>query len=245
MRFRTVLIGIFIIIAAFVVGGVTASNALMNLQNFGTQSFIIAPARTVYLQLNVTNSSLVIVTYRASAGVDFYFANETGFGLMRPYLNSSANLTGEASKLYGSGILLAYINSSSGTFPYNALEPSASAPAFHVNNTLTVMAGNYYAMIVNARNSTVNISMVSDVTPNPERSVASLSVAGIGVLAIFVFGIAVLIYGIMQKPPKKEPLKSAVTQEQIDKLYANVDKGKKAHRKKTRKNNARRSRSRK
>lgn len=223
-----VLIGIFIVIVAFVVGSVVGYEALFKLGNFGAQNFIIAPMQTIYMQINVTNtSSLVIVTYRASANLNFYFANESGFQQLHHYLNGSTNLTNEAGKLYGSGVLLSYINSPIGSFPYYAQSQSSPPPAFYVKNITTLIQGNYYLLFANPSGSVANVTVVSDVTSTSKSSIISLSITGIGIFLIFVFGLVVITYGIIKKPSEKPVEKAAVTKEEVDKLYANIEGGEK------------------
>ena len=160
MILRTVLIGVALIVVAFVAGGLVFPSEVLNLGKVGQENLVLAPNQSTYLQINLNQSGMVVFVFSSLSRLNFYFANATGFVVLQSYIgNNSMALVSSAPAYYGNGILEAVINSSRGSFPYYQ---QGAVPVYPADNTSILGAGSYYAIIENPSGGFANVSTLTD-----------------------------------------------------------------------------------
>lgn len=229
MNKKIILIGIIVIVLAFIIGSVALPNALSSISNFGTQSLVILPGQTSYTTYFLNETGFIIAGYQSNAAMNFYFVNQSGFDSLKGYFNSTLTLSQWARNHQGSGVIESITNSRVGIFPYSQFTNQTAVPtgSYISQNASILPAGNYYAILQNADNVTANVNVTSDVSANIQKQSGSIFAIGISVFIVFVAGIGIVIYGIIKKPkvPADQTNKSDDSKK-IDELYKGVDRKK-------------------
>ena len=245
MRKKILLIGIVLIVLAFVIGTIGAS--LTNpLSVFTEKNITISAGNYSYMSVNVPAGADFILEAKAALPVNFYVFNSSAFSAWVSNSSSMTSGLSVASALEPYGALLIEPNVSDITFPSSSnVSGSYAAPAEEFLN----YSHDYHFVMQNtalvADNATViylpPVTKSSLATDSRLRNlVYAYGAISVSVILVLAAGVIVLIYGAIKK--SKQPLqpdqpseggKDGVDKAYIENLYKNVEKGKrKARRKK-------------
>ncbi|MDE1850213.1 MAG: hypothetical protein KGH54_00255 [Candidatus Micrarchaeota archaeon] len=228
MNKRIVIIGVILILLAFVAGIALTPNTFTSIANTSLMNISVAQGGNSYVPFVVGANGLVSVIYNSNARLDFYFANSTAFKTLGAYKNSSLTLSQWARNLYGNGVYEIVPNSANGIFP-NFAPTNSSLNYSHANQSLfPFAAGTYYALFENLGNQSANIQMISSISDSARVASGFSQVIKIGVafFAALLAGIILIIYGILKKPKEAPVEPAAADQKKVDEMYRDVEKKK-------------------
>ncbi|MDE1870534.1 MAG: hypothetical protein KGH71_06205, partial [Candidatus Micrarchaeota archaeon] len=205
------------------IGTIVLPSALLGVAHFTNQSLSILPAQNTYVQLFLNQTGFIVVGYQSGARLNFYFANASGFNILKGYMNSTITLSQWATRLQGNGVLESIPNSTVGIYPYSQFAQPNSVPsgAYSMKNVTLLPAGNYYAIFQNLGSSTARVNVTTDVSTNISSKGAYIFGIGIVIFIIFLAGIILIVYGIIKKP--KAAAQMPGDEKKIDELYKGVD----------------------
>ncbi len=244
---RIVIIGIILVILSFFIASAVIQPELLSQQNYNNtyvEKIIVAPNSIVSASIDLSNASVLVISYTSTVPINFYFVNESA---TYAFKNVSSNITKEynmLSSIEGNGLYLAINDSFMGTtYPYNAnLSSYGYKKPFYVfgnsiaqQDRIEYSNGTYYAEFYNHNDSYANITYryytysLYNIT-NTAGSYENAFVPGSLVTSIiFIVGIILTIYGLLSKKDSKQ------TEEKVNKeayeIYAKLE----AKNKKTRK----------
>ena len=239
------IIGIVLIILAFVAGGIGAS--LTNPLSVFVQKNITVPAGNYsYLSIAVPAHADFIFEARAASPVNFYVFNGSAFAKWSsPAANLSPGISSAVS-LESAGALMIEPNITDITFPTSANSTTSYvAPESDILN----FSHDYYFVFQNPSILIDNVTArylppVTNTTLRTDSKLRNLvyeyGAISVAVILILAAGVIVLIYGIIKKPKQlsidspdgkgngDEPDKAY-----IDTLYKNVEKSQRKAKKKS------------
>ena len=162
MNKRVLLLGILLIVIGFFVSGLSVSTTLpLYSASPSTGRIVVGSESSTYVPIQINQSSLPMFFFNSSSTLGFVFANSTAFAILSKLPASS--LIKAAESLEGRGVL-EIANSTSSVFPYVAY-PNSSIQAgigiarpIYQENVSLLPAGNYYAILSNPGNVSVNAS---------------------------------------------------------------------------------------
>jgi hypothetical protein len=165
-------------------GAVPASNALV----------LGAGSPLSYVRIFLNQSGMVVLTYNATSGVNFYFANQSAFNAISAASASGRSLGSTAAGLEGSGVYAVY-NGSAGTFPFS----SSQVP--YLMNATMLSGGNYYALFSSRSNATnhVTVNYLRVTQTQLGSTYMSVILGGVSVL-LMIAGIIIAIVSLFLKP---------------------------------------------
>ncbi len=254
---KVLYIGLAFIIIAILVLGLnlsTTSNIASGFSNvLVTQNISISSGGSAPLVLNASSSSYFFVIASLNKPANLYLFNQSGYSAWKANVSSNRTGLAEAIMLEGRGVFAVYTNAINATLPPEDV-PSAT-PSYIFNKTGIYPAGKYYFLIDNTNGSvstnspiTARLIYIPPLTNSSANSgiYASLGaqvqqevVLGALFFVLFVVGIAVVIYAFLRKPKPTVPnpslpqkLPTNMDQSYVDSLYKNIEKRKKAKKKK-------------
>jgi hypothetical protein len=174
-----------------------------------------------YVQIFLNQSGMVVLTYNATTGVDFYFVNQTAFNKISSASAAGKGISSTATSLEGSGVYAAYSNLSVGTFPF----APASLHVPYLANATVLSGGNYYALFSNRANRTSQVLVGYLRITASQLGATYTTVIFIGVsMLLMVAGIIIALVSLFLKP--KEAVRSKIAQmdEAARKEYEELEK---------------------
>lgn len=172
-----------------------------------------------YVQIFLNQSGLVVLTYNATAGVDFYFVNQTAFNKISSAIAAGRGASSTAASLEGSGVYAAYSNLSAGTFPFT----SSHVP--YLSNATVLSGGNYYALFNSRANITGQVSVGYIRVTASQLGATYTTVILIGVaMLLMVAGIIIALVSLFLKPKESAKEKIAQMDEEAKKEYEALEK---------------------
>ena len=174
-----------------------------------------------YVQIFLNQSGMVVLTYNASTGVDFYFVNQTAFNKISSASSAGKGVSSTATSLEGSGVYAAYSNLSTGTFPFAA----SSAHVPYLANATVLSSGNYYALFSNRANRTTQVAVGYLRVTSSQLGATYTTVIFIGVsMLLMVAGIIIALISLFLKPKEAVRTKIAQMDEAAKKEYEELEK---------------------
>ena len=238
------IIGVVLIILAFVVGGIGAS--LTNpLSVFVQKNITVTADNYSYLNIAVPAHADFIFEARAASPVNFYVLNSSAFAKWSSLANISSGISSAVS-LESAGALVIEPNITDITFPLSSNSTSSYvAPESEILN----FSHDYYFVFQNPSILLDNVTAIylppitnaSLRTDSKLRNlVYSYGAISVAVILVLAAGVIVLIYGIVKKPkqisidPGTGKLKGDEPDKAyIDTLYKNVEKSQRKAKKKS------------
>ena len=231
MRKNFLYLGILLLILGIILAFASPSFALPSQFSSPSSQIVLVNASLLgYVPMQLNQSGLVVLTFNASAPVDFYLANTTAFLQIngKSVANSSARST--AIGLEGNGVYEIYQGSTDGTFPFTTVS-GTSKPNYIVSNLSTFASGTYYAVFANSGSKTVQIELTAlpiSLT-QLESSTSSLGTYFMVAALVFIIGIGLMVFAFISKGGKAqtEEAKDKQAQQEFDKIEGKSKKGKK------------------
>jgi hypothetical protein len=223
------------------------SNVLVA-QNITVPSDGFAP-----LVLNASNMSYFFIIAALNKPANIYLLNASGYSAWKTRASSNRTGLAEAILLEGRGAFAVYANAVNVTIP-----PSvglSSTPLYILNKSGFYPAGKYYFIVDNTNGSAsagspiqekvvylpplTNSSMATGAFSSLGSQIAQEVIYGVIFFVLLVAGIVMLLYGYFKKPKNAQPdhpvsakLPTNADQAYVDRLYKNIEKSKKAKKKK-------------
>ncbi|MGI0141479.1 MAG: hypothetical protein ACREBF_02395 [Candidatus Micrarchaeales archaeon] len=223
MNKKIIIIGVIVVLAAFIIGSIAIPNALLGVANFANQNIVVLSHQSAFKSLYLNQTGFMVVGFQSLSAVNFYFANSSAFKTLDSYANSSLLLSQWATRLFGNGVYEILPNSTVGIFPYSQLTNSTPSGAYITKNVTLLPAGTYYALFYNPRNISATVNVTSDISTNISSQGAYILGIGLTVFILFIAGIILIIYGIIKKP-KSPQVAPAQDKKKLDQLYKGVGK---------------------
>lgn len=242
---KLAILGVVLIILAFVVGGIGAS--LTNpLSVFVQKNITLTAGNYSYINIAVPAKADFLLEAKAASPVNFYVLNSSAFAQWSsPAANASPGI-GSAVSLESAGAFVIESNVTAITFPAS---PNSTASYVAPEYEMLNFSHNYYFVFQNPAAISDNVTVVylPPVTNTTLRTdsklrnlIYSYGAIIVSVILILAAGVIVLIYGIIKKP--KQPLldqamgkggKNEPDKAYIDTLYKNVEKSQRKAKKKS------------
>jgi hypothetical protein len=191
---------------------------LPNANNTQTDRAILGNYLSGYIALPVNSTSLVDFEYTSINATDFYMVNDSAFGKLLPLINANKSIRSAAMALEGNGLMIAYLNQTKGSFPYDAsFSGILPTPNYTSANTSVLAPGLYYVVFTNDKNAPNMVLYSVLVRPISAVGISQSSSAGFGVIGdvIVLAGLVLMVYSFFTKRENELPK----LQQDIDRMY--------------------------
>jgi hypothetical protein len=250
-------IGIAVLVVALLVLLFNISNTSSIASGFSNvlvqQNISVSSGGFASLTLNSSNVSFLFIIAELSKPANLYFMNQSGYTAWSAGIGANRTGLKEAVALEGNGVLAVYANAVNATIPPQIA--SSAAPLYIFNQSGLYPKGHYYFLVDNTNGSEsagspitakfvyvppfTNSTFTTGQFANLSSQIDSEVVYGAVFFVLLVAGIVVLLYGFFKKPKGQPPnpsvsqkLPANADQAYVDKLYQNIEKRKKAKKKK-------------
>ncbi|MDE1851382.1 MAG: hypothetical protein KGH69_01680 [Candidatus Micrarchaeota archaeon] len=245
---RLLLVGVVVFVFGSAISWVGTSQSIDQISgaSAGYQEAALAAGSDAYVPFSSNGSTTLVSAYETvpNASIDFYIMNSSAFASVSGTVNSDGRLEQQARSLVGGGLVAMILGSSAGQYPYTSVYGSFIPVPDYSANYSRLPEGTYYLVFENPTqtNTTVfySIVMSNAFSSIQGQLTGSSSATGVVGVLVAVAGLAVCVYSLFRKSARKESAGPA--QEEVDRLYAGVERRGIKEKRKARKGTAKRKR---
>ena len=215
MNKRYLLYGIIILLVGTVFSYESGQQFLSNLANPNntlTSDFTLGANSTAYINVTINTESFFSFVYNSTGRTNSYLLNSYAFHDLKPYFNSTANLSRYAYHFSGRGAFYISEGPAGGAFPYQeSYAQYIPAPNYTSANTTTgtysfLPNDTYYMVFRNPGPGNVTIVYSYYVKSASSASLTGSSSFAFGMLSgiLLISGFAIAIFSLIKRSGPKE-----------------------------------------
>ncbi len=241
MKKRVVYSGIIVLVIGIVVL-LVSGNLAHSILPVTQYNVSVGKGSYTEMSTNITNSSRFFMIFESKEYTNLYLFSSSAYSKWQAYITGNKNASGllKAQQLEGNGTEAIFANVVIATFPEVVNKTSSAS---YSTNISKIFPGEYYIVIDNTNGSKSSSMSFNATVLLPEAgylsgkisgssSLTELAVLGLVMIALFILGLVLVIYGLISKPKTGigtlniNP-SDRVSNEYVDELYKGIGKGKK------------------